>query len=380
MNPVNITLMTQVRRHLHQYPEVSGQEVETKAYLMAFLKEHTQLRIVDCGRWFYAVYQAAAGKRNLAFRADIDALPMAEGVTLPHGSKRPGVAHKCGHDGHAAALIGLALEVEQHGAEHNLFFLFQHAEETGEGASECAAFIQKEAIDEIYAYHNRSGMALNAVHIINGTCFCASKGMIIELTGTPAHASEPEKGANPAWAVAELIQAIPALLAPAQYQGMVLCTVIQVDIGERTFGMSASKGRLLLTIRAVYEAEMDALQQKMEGLARQLAAQQGLTVSFSYEEAFPETANHPVCADRIRAVCRAKGLALVEMDEPFRASEDFGHYLKLIPGAICFIGNGENYPPLHTHAYDFPDAILPTAVELFKGLAGVTAPLAVGES
>ena len=369
METKNLKLAKQLRHELHQHPELSNQEVWTKQHLMNFLKTHTKLEIVDKGLWFYAIYRVGEDKKSIAFRADFDAISMQESMDLPYASKFPGVAHKCGHDGHAASLAGFALEIDQKGADKNIFLLFQHAEETGDGAAQCAIFIKENNIEEIFAYHNMSGMDFKSVNVIHGTAQCASRGMTIHMEGYPAHASEPEKGINPAFAIAKVIDAIPQFILPENNKGMVLCTVIQVDIGERAFGVSASKGDLLLTIRALYEVELNKLQKNLEDLALALAGKYALKVSFSYNDAFPETANHKESVDKIREVCMAKGIKVVELSEAFRASEDFGHYLKQVKGAMCYIGNGEDYPSIHTFEYDFRDEIIETAVELFKGLA-----------
>lgn len=369
MEKKNLELAIDLRHELHLHPELSNHEVWTKQHLLEFLRKNTSLEIVDRGRWFYAVYRTLQGGRNIAFRADFDAIHMDETIEMPHGSQFNGVSHKCGHDGHSATLAGFALEIDQNGSNNNIFFLFQHAEETGDGAAECRAFIDENRIDEIFAYHNMSGMELKSVNVVDGVCNCASKGMVIHMDGAPSHASHPEKGANPAFAIAKIIDSIPDLTSPEYSNGMVLCTVVQVDIGERAFGVSAGKGELLLTIRAYYESEMDRLQADLEALAHEQARRYGLKVSFEYEDCFPETYNHKESSDSIRQVCRDKGLHLVEMDEAFRASEDFGHYLKLTRGALCFIGNGLDHPHIHTREYDFPVDIIETGVELFKGLA-----------
>ena len=371
MDPKHLELAVGLRRELHQHPELSNHESWTKQRLVDFLREHTRLEIVDRGRWFYAIYRAGPDRPNIAFRADFDAIPFYETSDIPHVSRSPGAAHKCGHDGHSASLAALALEVDQQGADKNIFFLFQHAEETGDGALECATFIAEHGIEEIFAYHNLSGLPFKSVGVIDGTSNCASKGLTIHMEGRPAHASQPEKGANPAFAIAALISAIPGLIAPERNEGMVLCTVIQVDLGERAFGVSASRGDLLLTIRALHEKEMDRLQRDLEELARAEAARYGLTVDFTYNDVFPATVNHPVSSDRIRRVCRQQGLPLVEMTEAMRGSEDFGHYLKRTKGAICFIGNGEDYPAVHTADYDFRDELIEVAVQLFLGLAAL---------
>lgn len=369
MDKQNLELVTQLRHELHRHPELSNHEVWTKGHLIDFLKAHTRLEIVDRGLWFYAIHRAGADRPNVAFRADFDAIPMQETIDVPYASQTPGVAHKCGHDGHSASLAGLALEIERLGLDKNVFFLFQHAEETGDGAAQCAAFIKENGIEEIFGYHNESGFPLGAVGVIDGTAHCASAGMIIHMEGAPAHASAPEMGKNPALAIAQVITAIPALIAPERSRGMVLCTVIQVDIGEKAFGVSASCGDLLLTIRALYEDEMERLRQDLERLARDQAAAYGLSVSFSYSDVFPETVNHKESSDKVRQICRAKGLTLVEFDEASRGSEDYGHYTKLTKGAIFYVGNGTDHPGLHTHAYDFPDEIIETAVDVFVDLA-----------
>ena len=371
MDKNNLDKAIELRRELHQNPEPSNQEAWTKNRLIGFLKENTKLEIVDGGKFFYAIYRAGEGRRNIAFRADFDAVPMDEGVDLPHGSKNPGVSHKCGHDGHSASLAGFALEVDQKGADENIFFLFQHAEETGDGGAEASVFIEENNIEEIFAYHNMSGMRRNTVNIIDGTTNFASRGMTIKMEGRQSHASEPEMGINPAFAIARLIDSIPELVGSKDNRGQVLATVIQVNVGDRAFGISAGKGELLLTIRAEFEEELDRLQESLEGIAKTQAQKEGIRVEFIYDDVFPVTSNSPESADRIRAAARRKDFQVIEMQKGFRGSEDFGHYLKKTKGAICYVGNGMDYPPVHTHEYDFPVEIIETAVNLFKELAGV---------
>lgn len=367
----NLNLTKKLRHELHQHPELSNLEIWTKSHLIQFLKTNTSLEVVDKGQWFYAIYRSVERKGNIAFRADFDALPIDETIDIPHASKNTGVSHKCGHDGHAACLAGFALEVDQKGADKDIYFLFQHAEETGDGAIQCVSFIKENNIEEIYAFHNMSGMPFNSVHVIDGTAHCASKGMIIHLEGTPAHASQPEDGVNPSFAFAKIIDYIQEISSSKKYRGMVLCTVVHVNIGEKAFGVAASKGELMLTIRAFYEEELNQLQHLLENVTYNLASQYGLKANISYQDRFPETVNHTESSDKIRTVCHRKGIQLVEMKEAFRASEDFGHYLKETKGAICYIGNGEDYPHIHTVQYDFNDRIIETAVELFKGLANM---------
>lgn len=366
MKQENLQAIIQLRHELHAHPELSTREIWTRQHLIDFLKARTKLEIVEQERWFYAVYRCRQEAKTIAFRADFDALPIEEGLPeLPYASQCAGVSHKCGHDGHAAALAGLALEIDQNGCDKNVVFLFQHAEETGEGAVECVNTLAKLGIDEIYAFHNMSGLPQRSVVIRSGTMQCASVGMTIEMIGAPTHASTPELGRNPANAIAQLACILPELSAPMHYTGLVLCTIVQIDVGQKAFGMSASRGEISITVRAEHECELDGLLSQIEAAAREKCQIDGLTCKISYTDRFPETCNDVHCADRVRGAARRLGLPVTEMEKPMRGSEDFGHILKVIPGAAFQIGNGENYAGLHSYEYDFPDEILETAVEMY---------------
>lgn len=257
MDKKNYDLAVELRHELHAHPELSNQEVWTKQHLIDFLKKYTKLEIVNRGRWFYSIYRAKNGKGNIAFRADFDALPIDENLDVPYNSKVKGVSHKCGHDGHAATFAGLALEIDQKGANKNIFFLFQHAEETGDGAKEAALFIKENEIDEIFSYHNMNIGPFKSVNVKDGTVNCASKGMVIHMEGTPSHASEPENGKNPSFAIAKIIDSIPELTAEGKNKGIVLCTIVQVDIGERAFGVNAGKGFELIEMEGALRGSDD---------------------------------------------------------------------------------------------------------------------------
>jgi amidohydrolase len=357
-----------LRHELHRSPELACRETWTKEHLAGFLKRNTALEIVDRGRWFYALYRAGPDKPNIAFRADFDALPMDESIDLPYASRFPGIAHKCGHDGHSASLAGFALEIDRKGADKNVYFLFQHAEETGEGAAECVSLLDEAEITEIFACHNAPGLPENAVGIKDGVVCCASTGMIIRLKGAPCHASQPEDGRNPAFAIAELVRSIPEFTKAADYKGLAMCTVIGIRAGGEAFGTAAGEGSLMLTIRAEYDGELEKLRQKLEGKTRELAEKDGLEYGISFRDTFSSTVNHKESADKLRRAAKGLGLTVLEGDRPTRGSEDFGRFTQRSPGAFFSMGCGENHAPLHTAAYDFDDRIIATVVDLYTAL------------
>lgn len=368
MRQENYGLAVELRHQLHSHPERSMEEFWTKAHLMDFLRRHTSLELVDRGRWFYAIYRAGKDRPSIAFRADMDAVPVEEPAGLvSYGSQCPGVGHKCGHDGHCASLVAFALELEGSGVDKNVFLLFQHAEETGQGAKECTVFLQENGISEIYAYHNLPGQPLGTMSVPDGVAQPASMGMILSFTGQKSHASYPEDGKNPAFAIGEILTAIPALTPPGRFRGLAQVTVIQVNVGERAFGTSAGYGELLLTIRGEFEAELDDLRGALEAMARRKAETYGLRYAVAYADVFPETRNHPQAVARVRDAAQKAGVPLIPKREMFRASEDFGYYTKQAPGAMFYLGSGDA-APLHTAGYDFPDRLIEAAVKVFMEL------------
>ncbi|MDR2793866.1 MAG: amidohydrolase [Treponema sp.] len=368
MDKEHLNLAIMLRRELHQHPELSGQEIWTKRHLMEFLQRHTSLEIVDKGRWFYALYRAGEGGSGMAFRAEFDALPIDETIDLPYGSRFPGVAHKCGHDGHSASLAAFALEVAKYGADKNVYFVFQHAEETVEGAVECAPLMDEAGIFEVFSYHNVPGLPENCIAVIDGTACCGSIGMAISFKGIPAHASQPEDGRNPCFAIAEIIRSISELTDPALYKGLVMCTVIGIQAGQEAFGMSASEGRLLLTLRSQFDGELEELTRKIEDKTREQAAQYGLEYDIAFHDTVPATVNHKESADKVRRAVKRLGLPLLEVDTPSRGAEDFAWFTKRTAGAMFGVGTGEGRAPIHTVRFDFNDGIIPAVVDIYRSL------------
>lgn len=357
----------ELRHEIHRYPELSCREKETRKRLMRFLKENSTLEVIDRGEWFYARYKAADAKGKIALRAEMDAVCVEEKNDFEYRSADPGAAHKCGHDGHSAALAAFALQVDRDGADKDIYFIFQHGEEIGAGKPE-SAIIKEEGIDEIYAIHNLPGMPLGSVNTREGTLCCASLGMILDFHGKQTHASTPELGINPAGAVSEIVQSLNAMIASVEARGLLLATVIGIEVGSDNFGVSAGSGRLLLTVRGQYEDEMNRLYKMIDDRAVELADKEGLIYRLEVSDVFPETANHRAAVEKIRRVCKERGFEYIEMPEPIRTSEDFGYYLKETTGAQIWMGSGEDCPPLHTELFDYRDELIPISCDLFRAI------------
>ena len=375
MKREDLRQITELRHTLHAYPELSGRESGTIARLTAFLRGNTSFTVVEQDGWFYAYREGASSASPVAFRADMDALPMEESISLPYASVSEGTAHKCGHDGHMAALCGLALALERTELPRTVYLIFQPAEEIGTGALLCRGLIREKNISEIYAFHNLSGYPENSVLCRHGLTQPASEGLTIRFAGKQSHASAPEDGFNPGPAIAELVlyakEQFPAVSASEESvpEDLILCTLVGMRCGGEDFGISAGEGSVSFTLRAGRESAMKDMEKKLLARAEELASEGHLTLSHALRDCFPETVNHGPAADRVLMQAGKLGFATVPMRSVWRASEDFGYFLKECPGAMFYIGNGEDYPPVHTAEYDFNDRILKTAVGLFRAIA-----------
>lgn len=343
-----------LRRLLHGHPERSGAEIHTKALIIDFLRTHTSLELTPCGDGIYAAHrEISASRLSVALRADYDALPAPNGAA----------AHLCGHDGHAAALCGVALQLEGKTFDRNIFLLFQPAEETGQGAKGCLTLFEQEQIDEIYGAHNLPGYPLGEIYTRPGTFACASLGLVIAFQGAPTHAAYPENGISPATAVGQFLCALPSLTVSPFYTGMTLCTVIGVQMGEKAFGCAASRAEIWLTLRAEHDGDLAVLQSSILKTAQDLAQTFHLGFTYRIQDAFPATENHARCAQRVLSLTNARTL-----ETPMRWSEDFGHYLRHCSGTYFGIGAGESCAPLHTEHYEYPDALLQPTINAFMQL------------
>lgn len=333
-------------------------ETETKKRLMEYLRVNTSLELTDCGRWFYACsYSEKDDAPKIAFRADFDGLPIPEKNDLPYCSENEGISHRCGHDGHSAVLAALARTVDRYGADCDVYFIFQHAEEIGGGGEECAQLIEEKHIDRVYAFHNWSGFPEKSIVVGSGAVHCASEGLTVSFTGKPAHASRPEDGNSPVRALAELVTDVPGSV-----------TVVGINAGGDNFGIAPGDGTASFTLRAERESEIAAAERKLLHDAEKLAGKYSLKLELSINDAFPETVNDSDLAGYVKKTACGLGMNVADLDRPIRSSEDFGHFQKKCPGVMIHIGNGENYPHVHTEKYDFNDNIIETAVELFYEL------------
>ena len=354
---MDIGKIVALRRALHGCPELSGGEARTLAAVKGFLSENTTLLVEDRGGWLLASHIEGEGLPALAFRADMDAIPGEDGPR-----------HGCGHDGHCAILCALGLMLEGRKVGANVHLIFQGAEETGEGARRVReSFPELRRVERIYGLHNIPGFEKGAILARAGCFACASEGLIVDVAGRPAHAAYPEQGANPAALLSRAVLAASGMVSEILNGDarLLMHTVVGMNVGGENFGLSADRGRLCMTLRGHRQADIDALAGRIEGFVRAGCAEAGMACRFELRDVFPDTTNPAEIVEGAVEKWRAAGLPVRRLSEPMRWSEDFGWYLKEIPGMFFGVGIGEDHPGLHTAAYGFDDGIIERAAEAF---------------
>ena len=364
--------LIQIRHNLHSIAELSGQEKRTSELIIKYLSDlHPDILLSNIGGFgIIAVFDSKKEGSNVLFRADIDALPITETNIFSYKSSKNGVSHKCGHDGHAAIMLGLAKYVsENRPSKGKLTILFQPAEEIGKGAYNVINDPQftQPAPQFAFALHNIPGFPIQSVVVKNGTFAAASKGIRIELKGIASHASEPENGNSPVAALARLMQDIPAMANPnPDSDDFSLITIVHISSGTPAFGSTPGNGLLMLTLRAWNDSVIDKLTGQIIEKTKSVSTIYSLDHSIDFHDEFPGLINDDVCADIVRNAASKLSLKVIEPNLPFRWSEDFAHFTSMTKGVLFGIGSGTDHPPLHNPEYDFPDEVIETALNLWK--------------
>lgn len=359
-----------LRRELHKYPELYNKEFETSGRIASFFQNLSPDQIIKLGSTGLAfVFNGKESGKTVMFRAELDALPIAETNDLTYASVYNGIAHACGHDGHMAILSGLAKKISAHPPQKGkVVLLFQPAEEVEQGAYDVINhpdFITIQP-DYMFALHNIPGEEKHKILIKKGSFTAASKGLTVKLYGKTSHAAEPENGINPAQAISKIIQELHQLRnRKNQFEDLILLTIIHIQLGEVAFGTSPGYAEIRITLRSFKNNDMDLLSSQTEQIIKRIAREENLKSTLKYSEVFPATVNDKECVKFIQEAARENQLSMESISKPFKWSEDFGYYTQKYKGGFFGLGAGINQAALHNPNYNFPDEIIDTGINVF---------------
>lgn len=363
-----------LRKELHKYPELSGEETETAGRIKKFIEKYHDVKIIENigGNGLAVIHEFSNSGPTIVVRCELDALPIEEVNNFKHRSVNNGISHKCGHDGHMAIVAGLIFWLkEQDFKNGKVILLFQPAEETGIGASNVLNDdrFRKLEPDYIFALHNIPRQPINSIIILNGNFSSTVQSVAIQLKGKESHSAEPEHGVNPALCIAELIQKLHRLNnnAPAK-NDFRLCVPVYSSMGVKSYGISAGFGEIHYTLRTKSAEKMEKLKMDIDTILSDVCPKHNLTHKAKWFDFFPAVVNDGFCNQIIAETAETYNYDIINKSIPFKFGEDFGWFSNEYKAAMFGIGAGLQSPALHQANYDFPEEVLETGMNMFKGI------------
>ena len=345
---------------LHRHPELSGEEFQTTERLKRILAEH-EIDVCLLPLATGLVAHIGQGKPVVAFRCDIDALPLTEQSGVPYASEYPGKMHACGHDFHAASLLGIALALKNvKELKGTVKFIFQPAEETTTGALQILQTGILDDADVIFGLHCCAAYPRGTIISREGFMNGAVDEFRIDFHGTGAHACRPHLAADPVLMIGSFIleaQTIISRCIQPFHPAIVGITHIAAGTARNVI---PGNGFVEGTIRTLYPADPKLIKEKLAQFADRISGNMGGTAEVQFTEGPPATDNDKRWVDIVRNVAGKLSMPFERAPDSL-SGEDFAFYQQKIPGAFIQIGTGVG-PMMHHPAFKVDPETLEDAI------------------
>ena len=374
--------LVRLRREFHQYPELSHQEERTAGVVAAYLRD-LGLEVVTgiAGHGVVGTLTGARPGKTVAWRADMDALPLEEKVESPWCSQVPGVMHACGHDFHMS--IGLAAARLLSGFKDRLAgrfrFIFQPAEEgpprgdkSGAQGMVAAGVLKDPPVDAILALHVAPNLDVGVIRHSPEVVMAGADRVLLTITGKAAHGATPHRGVDPILISAQaLVQIQSFLVQKIDTRHPLVLTFGRITGGNR-FNILADRVELDGSFRYLQES---VRQDVVQGLQRQmagLAQGSGAAIELDFQPTYPVLKNAPrLSARAVEILARILGKNRLKQHQPAMGSEDFSYFAARVPAFYFFLGvrpKGSKAQALHSPEFNPDEAALPWGLKAAAGL------------
>ena len=362
--------MIALRRHLHAHPEPSGEELQTSLHLYQLFTESglsTRMGPEGCG----VVVDSRNRRlpRQIAVRADIDALRIQDQKQAPYRSTVPHVMHACGHDAHTATVFGALSALDRLEREGSLPWpvawrgIFQPAEETSAGARAMVAAGALQSVDAIVSLHVDPTKPAGTIGVRPGVFTASCDAIRVVVKGRGGHAARPHESNDPIAAAAELISTFYQYVPRAtDSQDAVVVSFGQIHGGQNANVIPEEvvlEGTVRTLDRDVREKTITHIRALVDGIERVT----GTKLDVSFQAGIASVYNDQGLTELVRDVSsQVVGKEnVVSMLRPSMGSEDFAAYLEHVPGTMFRLGaagDGNSWPGLHTPLFDVDERCL----------------------
>ncbi|MCO0861580.1 M20 family metallopeptidase [Staphylococcus pasteuri] len=348
--------MIEIRRYIHQHPELSFHEDETAKYIADFYKgKDVQVETNFGGRGIKVTIDSGKPGKTLAIRADFDALPITEDTGLPFASQNEGVMHACGHDAHTAYMLVLAetLSEMKDAFTGKVIVIHQPAEEVPPGGAK--GMVEAgilEGVDNVVGVHVMSTMETGSVYYHPGYVQTGRAFFKLKVIGKGGHGSSPHMANDAIVAGSYFI---------TQLQTVVSRRLSPFETGVVTIGSFDGKGQFNIIkdsievegdVRGLTEDTKATIEREIKRLSKGLEETFDVTCELDYNDDYPALYNDPEFTEYVAKTLKNADLDFgVESCEPQPPSEDFAYYAKEKPSAFIYTGaapeDGKIYPHHH---------------------------------
>lgn len=361
--------LIQIRRDLHQIPEIGLEEFETQKYLLKVIDSLPQ-DFLTVKTYQTAILVHVTGSDpsyTIGYRTDIDALPVEEATGLPYASKHPGKMHACGHDIHMTVALGLLSSFASKQPEHNFLFIFQPAEENASGGKMLyeKGMLNEWMPDEIYGLHDNPQLSTGAIGCRLGTLFAGTCEIHITLHGKSGHAAYPHLANDMVVAGAELVTQLQTIVSRNvdPIEGAVV-TLGHFNAGT-TMNVISGEAQIDGTIRALTQKMNLHVQQRVREVVKGIEMTYQCKADLDLHQGgyLPVENNPELTANFIQFMKHQDNVQFIETKSAM-TGEDFGFLLSKIKGTMFWLGVDSPYA-LHS------DHMAPHEAAIAKGIAAI---------
>ena len=370
--------LEEIFKHLHRNPELSKQEFETQKFIMGEL-DKLGIEYYPCAdTGVVGLIRGGKPGKTVAFRADMDALPVEEATDLPYKSQKPGVMHACGHDSHMTILLGLAKIMVGHKDElaGNIKLLFQPAEEKDGGARRMveAGALEDPKVDGVFFSHCNTTVPLGKIQVRSGATSASSDKFIVTFRGKGCHGAYPHRGTDSIVAACQVVTALQTISSrrnnPAD---PVVVTVGSIHAGTAGNVIPPSC-ELCGTIRTLDPKTRQRVWEDLRQIAGGIATAMGVEADIYIKEGYAAT----ICDDAMVALARSSGAKVlgeenvIKTPETTMGAEDFAYFAEAVPGCCFRFGVSSEKTgtaPVHNPAFMVDLDALPNGAAVYCQIA-----------
>ena len=369
------------RQHFHRNPEHGLECHKTAGFVAEKLRSFgvTDIHVGIATSGVVAIIEGQEKGPTIGLRADMDALPLDETSGVPWTSKKEGLMHACGHDGHTAMLLGAAKYLaETRNFSGRVALIFQPAEENYGGAEIMVkeGIMERFDISEVYGLHNTPGTPLGHFYTKPGAIMAGADTFHVDIKGKGAHGAYPHQCADPVMTAVSIAQAFQSIVSrnvdPTE---MVVISITQIHTGT-VDNIIPEQAYMNGTVRCFKKEVQSVVRQRMQEIVTGHSVSFGVDAKLRYNEGYPATINDAEkSAFAISVAEEVAGKGNVNANQGAEmGAEDFSYMLNERPGAYLFLGIGEA-AGLHNPNYDFNDSAAPYGASFFAKLVETAQPV-----